>query len=275
MLSEHSLCAMQSAKDFMCPDSFNPPNYPKVKIQLTLFYRLGNRIREVKFWAQLANGRVGTRNQCRLTPKSHAVNHHALCQKELRNLELVGGGAGDRSRALVMGGWMILSDLVALSPAAFLCVILVWCHTSRWRMRVAALIKFGGTLCEPFRRKNSWVYEATPSFPSSWPCSLNYWQLHWGNIWEVNSRRTGTLWTVFTAVSWYSEHSSEHSYLCSEQHLACCGASYAFVEYLQLNKFPCWPLLSVSPSARPSLTLFLLHKMLFPLHNILFSTLSA
>lgn len=240
MLSEHSPCAMQSTKDFMYPDSFNPHNYPEVKVQLTLFYRWGNRIREVKFWAQLANGRVGIRSQCHLTPKSHAINHHALCQKELRNLELVGGGAGERSRALVMGGqtwqprgWMILCDLVTLSPAVFLWAILVWRHTSRWGMRVAGHIKFGGTLCELFRRKNSWVYEATLSFPSSGPSSLNYWQLCWGNIWEVNSGRTGTLWTVFTAVSWYSE-----------QHLACCGASYTFAEYLLLTG-PLRPLLTL------------------------------
>lgn len=39
MLSEPSPCAMQSTKDFMYPDSFNPHNYPEVKVQLTLFYR--------------------------------------------------------------------------------------------------------------------------------------------------------------------------------------------------------------------------------------------
>ena len=102
MLSEHLPCAAQSAQHFTCPHSFNPNNYPVVKVQLTLFYRSRIRITEVKFWAQLASGRVETRSQDCLTQKCHAASHDALYENHLQNLELVSGEAQNHARPLAM-----------------------------------------------------------------------------------------------------------------------------------------------------------------------------
>lgn len=154
-----------------CVLTLNPHNYPEVKV----FYRLRNRIGE--FWAHWASGRVEMRSPHCVTPKSHARNLHALYHKDLPNLELVGRGAGDRSGPFAVAG---PSDSAGLSPAAFLHMILVWYRCRHMRgERVAARLKFGGTRCEPLRCKSPRVDDVTLSFPSSWPCSLNYRQLCW------------------------------------------------------------------------------------------------
>lgn len=132
--------------------------------------------------------------------------------------------------------------------------------TSKVRNESSCLLRFGGRGSEPFL--SVWSGTVLSLITAMQPELLaallesGFWR---GNIWEVTFRRTGTLWIVFTAVD---TQSSTWHVVEIHMHL---WNPYSWL----VPCFPCWPLLSVSPLARPSHRLFFLHKMLFHLCNIL------
>lgn len=135
--------------------------------------------------------------------------------------------------------------------------------TSKLRNESSCLLRFGGKSSEPFLSVWSVIVLSliTAMQPELLAALLEF------GFWRGNLQEDMDFVNCV--------HCCRHS----EQHLACCGASYAFVESLiligPLLDRPPTPLLSVFPLARPSqrLFFFFLHKILFHLCNILLPTL--